>query len=88
MDSHHVGRHAGSAAEALARITAKAIVIGLRSDLLFPLVEQEWLAAHIAGASLSVIESMYGHDGFLLEAEAIGKAVQHFLPADSVLRAN
>jgi homoserine O-acetyltransferase/O-succinyltransferase len=76
MDSHHLGRGRGSAAGALGRITAKAIVIGLRSDILFPLVEQEFLAAHIPGASFSVIESIYGHDGFLLEAEAIGKVVE------------
>ena len=88
MDSHHVGRHAASAAAALARITARVLVIGLRSDLLFPLKEQEWLAANIAGAGFSVLNSIYGHDGFLLEAEAIGNVVQHFLPADRVLRAN
>ncbi len=80
MDSHHVGRHAGSAAQALARITARTIVIGLRSDGLFPLAEQEWLAAHIAGAEFSVIDSIYGHDGFLLEGDAINKAIQHAHP--------
>jgi homoserine O-acetyltransferase len=86
MDSHHLGRQAASPAKALARITAKALVIGLRSDLLFPLIEQEWLAAHIAGAGFSVIDSNFGHDGFLLEAEAIGRLLEHFLPVDTVLR--
>ena len=79
MDSHHVGRHFGSAALALGRVTAKAIVIGLRSDILFPLVEQEFLAVNIRGASFSVIESTYGHDGFLLEAEAIGEVIRQRL---------
>jgi homoserine O-acetyltransferase/O-succinyltransferase len=83
MDSHHVGRHFASAAEALARVRAKVIIIGLRSDILFPLVEQEWLAAHLAGASFSVIDSMYGHDGFLLEAEAIGKVIRHYFSNDT-----
>jgi homoserine O-acetyltransferase len=67
-----------SAAEALARITARAIVIGLRSDILFPLAEQEWLAAHIPDASFSVIESLYGHDGFLLEGESIRKVIRQW----------
>ncbi len=79
MDSHQVGRHFSSAARALARVAAKALVIGLRSDLLFPLLEQEYLASHITGAGFAVIESTYGHDGFLLEAEAIADAVRQWL---------
>jgi homoserine O-acetyltransferase len=83
MDSHHVGRHLddGDAARALARIKARAFVIGLRSDMLFPLSEQQFLAHHIPGAWFAAIDSDYGHDGFLLEAEAIGKAVKEFLDA-------
>jgi homoserine O-acetyltransferase/O-succinyltransferase len=68
-----------SAARALARIKARALVIGLRSDMLFPLSEQQFLARHIPGARFAAIDSDYGHDGFLLEAEAIGKAVKEFL---------
>jgi homoserine O-acetyltransferase/O-succinyltransferase len=70
-----------SAARALARIRARALVIGLRSDMLFPLSEQQFLARHIPGARFAAIDSDYGHDGFLLEAEAIGKAVQEFMDA-------
>jgi homoserine O-acetyltransferase len=68
-----------SAARALARIRARALVIGLRSDMLFPLSEQQFLARHIPGARFAAIDSDYGHDGFLLEAEIIGKAVQEFI---------
>ena len=84
MDSHHVGRHFSSAAVALARVTANAIVIGLRSDGLFPLLEQEFLAEHIAGARFAVIESDYGHDGFLLEAEAIGEVIRRWWQPEKV----
>jgi homoserine O-acetyltransferase len=79
MDSHHVGGRAGDAAGALGRIQARALVIGVQSDMLFPLSEQQFLADHIPGAQLAVIDSEYGHDGFLLEAEAIGNAVQEFV---------
>jgi homoserine O-acetyltransferase len=86
MDSHHVGggkddagAAGASAAKALGRIAARALVIGLQSDVLFPLSEQQFLADHIPGAQLVVIDSEYGHDGFLLEAEAIGKAVKEFM---------
>lgn len=83
MDSHDIGRAAGrgDAAAALARITAGALVIGLRSDMLFPLSEQQFIARHIPGGRFAAIDSDYGHDGFLLEAEAIGKVVKEFMDA-------
>jgi len=73
MDSHHVGRKRKSTEQALATIQAQTKVIGISSDLLFPIAEQEFLAQHIPNASLHIINSLYGHDGFLLEFEAITK---------------
>lgn len=71
MDSHHVGRNRESIVAALKLIKATTKVIGIRSDLLFPISEQKFLAEHIPNASLHIIESLYGHDGFLLEFEKI-----------------
>ncbi|RXK39320.1 homoserine O-acetyltransferase [Tremella mesenterica] len=48
-----------------------ALVIGIESDGLFTTTEQKELAAHIPDAELVVIPSPDGHDGFLLEFEAI-----------------
>ncbi len=79
MDSHNVGRNRESAEKALEQIRAKALVIGISSDLLFPLVEQEFLAAHIPHAEYRAIHSPYGHDGFLLEYEQIEEAIKTFL---------
>ena len=71
VDSHNVGRKRGGVAAALGQIQAKSIVITITSDGLFPPVEgQEW-AKHIPGADYIEIESKWGHDGFLLETEAI-----------------
>ena len=71
VDSHTVGRKRGGVAAALGQIQAKSIVITITSDGLFPPVEgQEW-AKHIPGADYIEIESKWGHDGFLLETEAI-----------------
>jgi homoserine O-acetyltransferase len=71
VDSHNVGRKRGGVAAALGQIQAKSIVITITSDGLFPPVEgQEW-AKHIPGAEYIEIESKWGHDGFLLETEAI-----------------
>jgi homoserine O-acetyltransferase len=79
MDAHNVGRGRNSVEEALNTIRAKALVIGIESDILFPISEQQFLAENIIGAQLAVIDSNYGHDGFLLEFEKITKHIQSFL---------
>jgi homoserine O-acetyltransferase len=71
MDSHNVGRGRVSMPKALAQITAKTLVIGISSDLLFPVEEQKYLAEHIPGSIYHEIDSPYGHDGFLIEVEQI-----------------
>lgn len=79
MDSHQVGRHRKDAATALQNISARTLVIGIETDILFPVSEQQYLAQHIPAARLAVISSLYGHDGFLLEFEAIEQAISSFL---------
>jgi homoserine O-acetyltransferase len=79
MDSHNVGRGRISIESALKRITAKTLCIGIKTDILFPLREQEYLATHIPGAEYRMIESTYGHDGFLLEYEQIEKNIRQFM---------
>ena len=71
VDSHNVGRKRGGVAAALGEIKAKSVVITITSDGLFPPVEgREW-ATWIPSAKYVEIESKWGHDGFLLETEAI-----------------
>ena len=79
MDAHNVGRDRENPVKALEQIHAKALVIAISSDLLFPPAEQEFLAAHIPHAEYRAIHSPYGHDGFLLEYEQIEEAIKTFL---------
>ena len=81
MDAHNVGRGRVSVKEALAIIKAKTLVISISSDILFPVSEQQFLTDHIPGASLVIINSTYGHDGFLLEFEQIQTAIEKFFSA-------
>lgn len=67
MDSHNLGRHAVSLEAALSRINASATVIGVDSDLLFPIEEQKFIARHLKNATYHQIDSVFGHDGFLVE---------------------
>lgn len=78
MDSHHVGRNRESVETALAQITAKSLIIGISSDILFPVCEQEFLAEKINGASYVCIDSLYGHDGFLTEIEKLDVVIRDF----------
>jgi homoserine O-acetyltransferase len=76
MNSHDVARGRGSLAEALARVRAEVTVAGITTDRLYPLELQRDLAALLPGApDLVVIDSVYGHDGFLLEIGQVGAMV-------------
>ena len=83
MDAHNVGRARDTVEAALKKITAKTLVIGITTDILFPLSEQQFLADHIPGAELKVIHSHYGHDGFLLEYEKIGFLLKEFIGTEN-----
>ena len=83
MDAHNVGRGRESIIAALKKIKAKTLVIGIESDILFPLNEQLFLAQYIPAAKFKSIQSTFGHDGFLLEYEQIGKLVKEFTQATS-----
>jgi homoserine O-acetyltransferase/O-succinyltransferase len=79
MDSHQVGRGRPGVVAALKTIRAKTHIIGISSDLLFTEKEQVFLAENIPGASFNMIPSSYGHDGFLLEYDAITGITMDFL---------
>lgn len=79
MDAHNVGRGYESIEMALHKIQSKTLVIGIETDNLFPLIEQKFIAQNIPGSSHEFINSLYGHDGFLLEYEKIENIIQHFL---------
>lgn len=79
MDSHHVGRGRESLEQALGQIRTRTLAIGIASDLLFPVEEQEFIVQHVPDARLEVIDSMYGHDGFLIEVEQIGGLLRGLL---------
>jgi homoserine O-acetyltransferase len=83
MDSHDVGKNRGGVEKALRRITAKTLVIGITSDVLYPITEQEYLQKKILGAELLSISSDFGHDGFLLEYEKIETALKRFIKGKS-----
>lgn len=79
MDAHNLGRGRGGVTNALSQIKAKTLSIGVTSDVLYPVSEQAFIAANIPGAEFALIESLYGHDGFLLEFETLKKLIRGFM---------
>lgn len=80
MDSHNISRgRNGTMSDVLKSITQRTIIFGIQSDILCPLVEQEFLSKNIPDAKLVVIDSAYGHDGFMVEAEIISKHIKEWL---------
>ncbi len=79
MDSHDVGRGRESVATALSKIKAKTMVIGIATDILFPIQEQVFLHDNIEDSRLELINSPYGHDGFLTEGEKINELIKNFI---------
>jgi homoserine O-acetyltransferase len=53
--------------------------VGISSDILCPLTEQEFLAQHIPNAQLIEIHSDYGHDGFMVESILISEHLAKWL---------
>lgn len=80
MDSHNIarGRHEDIAVT-LRQIEQRTLLIGITSDILCPPEEQLLLARHMPNAIYHEIDSPYGHDGFLIEFEKIGRILEAFL---------
>jgi homoserine O-acetyltransferase len=82
MDSHNVGRGRNGIDKALSLITARTLVIGITSDVLFPIEEQQYLFRHIPKSAFAEFDSFYGHDGFLIETESLTKIIKSFFKTD------
>jgi homoserine O-acetyltransferase len=64
-------------AAALRACPVPVVVGGITSDRLYPLRLQHELAELLPGRDrLDVIESDCGHDGFLIETDAVGELVR------------
>ncbi len=74
MDSHNLARgRSESLEEVLRSVTQPTLAIGITSDILCPVRELKYIANNLPNATYAEIDSVYGHDGFLVEVEAISK---------------
>jgi homoserine O-acetyltransferase len=85
MDSHHLARkRGGDLIQTLGIIHQPTLIIGILGDILCPVDEQRFMAAHLPDAQLIEIESAYGHDGFIIETEQITTHLRLWLADDAV----
>ncbi|GMQ94780.1 MAG: homoserine O-acetyltransferase [Acidimicrobiia bacterium] len=79
MDSHDLGRGRGPSEAIAHRITTRALVVGIRSDVLYPVAEVRSLAATLPNARFAVLDSPNGHDAFLIDTDQLNDLITGFL---------
>jgi homoserine O-acetyltransferase len=80
MDSHHLGRgRGGDLIKVLQSLPQPTLIIGIRSDILCPLDEQQFMADHIPHTRFYEIDSAYGHDGFIIETAQISRFLNEWM---------
>jgi homoserine O-acetyltransferase len=83
MDRFDLAEHGGSYAAALSNVSAKVLVIGVESDMLFAIQEQaaiaEAFANNAAATHFARLPSLEGHDAFLVDIPRFEAEIRRFL---------
>lgn len=83
IDSHNVGRSRGGVEVALSKIKAKCAIVAISTDILYPVESHVLMHKYIKNSTFSIINSKYGHDGFLIEHESLEKIMRNLREVDS-----
>lgn len=78
MHTHDLARGRGEYADVLASIRQPALIVSVSTDTLYPPHEQRFLAEKIPNARYEILDSVHGHDGFLIETAALGERIAGF----------
>ena len=79
VDSHNLGRGRGRVEDVLKGIKSKSLVVAITSDILFPPSDHEILINNIPNVEYHLIDSDFGHDGFLVEHKQLNDIILNFL---------
>ena len=79
VDSHNLGRGRGKVEDVLQQIKAKSLVVAITSDILFPPSDHTILVENIPNVEYHLIDSDFGHDGFLVEHKQLNDIILNFL---------
>jgi len=78
MDTHDVSRGRGEYEEVLRAMRQPALVVSITSDALYLPQEQREIASLVPGARLATLESIDGHDAFLIDVDWLSDRVAEF----------
>lgn len=79
MDKHDITEGRDNIENVLGNFKMKVLCIGISSDILYPAEEQKAIAQMIPNAKYAEIESIHGHDAFLIEFEQMNNIIKTFL---------
>ncbi len=79
MNSHDVGRDRGGLEAAHERVRADCTIVSVDTDRLYPPPLSDELHAALPGSRRAHITSQFGHDGFLIEEDQVGRIVRDAL---------
>lgn len=88
LNRHDVGRGRGGMNAALGSCEVPTMVVGVDTDILYPLHQQEHLSRNLGDfIGMSKITSPTGHDGFLIESRQMGQVLAKFLAKAEIIAA-
>ncbi|MGK9476178.1 homoserine O-acetyltransferase MetX [Melioribacter sp. OK-6-Me] len=79
MDAHDVGEDRGGIKKALSSVDIPVLCVGINTDVLYPPEEQKKIAELIPHSEYAEIDSIHGHDSFLIEFGQLEKIIENFL---------
>ena len=86
MDLHDIARGRGSLDNAMSRIKAPTLVLGISSDILYPTYQQKQIHSMLTEKGVDStyveIDSPHGHDAFLINFDQVGAPIAEFLEAN------
>lgn len=84
MDLHDVALNRGKLDEVLGSIKIPTLTVGISSDILYPAEEQKRIAELIPNSTYAQIDSIHGHDAFLIEFEQMEKLISLFFDKNNL----
>lgn len=79
MDIHDVSKDRGTFEDILGSIKARSLNIGISTDVLYPASEQIEISYAIPNSKYVEINSIFGHDAFLIEFDQLTRHIKKFL---------
>lgn len=79
VDSHNLGRGRGRVEDVLRQIKSRSLVVAITSDILFPPSDHDIMVDNIPDVEYHLIDSDFGHDGFLVEHQQLNDILLNFL---------